>query len=313
MLSTLCSDVRVLKVITSSVPRDTNKELSDDLLEAMPVVSQLRESFFVLQLFKEQVFAMDEELERWLALGLAANRKECCVNKEKYSANYGVMDMPDWEFLLDVIHRTAMENLQAKHVHSSIDMRKYEQQLKTKLNALSDDQQRDIKEAFTLRTVWWQQFNKIRECPNKRQCVKFDQISDNLKRFFMERTDELDVETNEKRWTISFEEILTVYPNVEELHFINEYRFDNGVLLRLIRQIQRSHEANKLRKVVFLYFDYVECDDSGKPLNCEFCDRFMDPDDLSRKLMRDLTWTLKWKIKHGLCGDAGYKITVSNA
>ena len=117
-------------------------------------------------------------------------------------------------------------------------------------------------------------------------------------------------ETFERKWTISFKEIAHVYPNVEELHFINEHRFDDGVLQRLIRQIQRSHKANKLRKVIFLYFDYVEWDDSGKPLNCN---TFMDPDDLSRKLMMKLKWTLKWKIQHGPCGDAGYKITVSNA
>ena len=125
----------------------------------------------------------------------------------------------------------------------------------------------------------------------------------------MELTNERDLGTNERKWTISFREIVNVYPNLEEIHFMNHYRFDDGVLQRLIRQIQRK-KSNHLRKVVFLYFDYRESDQYGKPTNCR---AFMDPEQLTPKLKGKLKYDLNWEIKHGQCSSNGYKITVSKA
>ena len=173
------------------------------------------------------------------------------------------------------------------------------------LKDLTQTDQDDYKECRKLAVIWWSKFNEIREFPNERQCVKFDRISDILKRFFMEQTNERDIKTNKRKWTISFQEILNVYPNVKELHFMNEYRFDDGVLQRLTEQIQRKD--NPLRKVVFLYFGFMECDEKGKPMNYH---DFKDPDRLDSKLCGKLKNKLGWTLRHNVCGDAGYKITL---
>merc|ERR1712062_420598 len=192
-----------------------------------------------------------------LAMSLCVTRKECCIHKTKYAVKYEAIDCPDWDVYLKDLHFIAE--------HPDLDRSAHEDEMRKMTETLTENQIKDLKVSQELQAVWWHKFNEIRECPNERQCVKFDRISDILKRFFMERSNERDIKTGKRKWIISFEEILTVYPNVEELHFMNEYRFDDGVLQRLIKQIER--EDNTLRKVVFLYFDYTECGDgSGKPM-----------------------------------------------
>merc|ERR550525_2018717 len=165
---------------------------------------------------------------------------------------------------------------------------------------------RSANEIRHLENVWILKFREILECPNERQCVKFDSISPILKRFFMEYSKKKDIDTGERKWTISFEEILTVYPNVKELHFMNEYRFDDGVLQRLIEQIERK--GNPLRKVVFLYFDYKDSGDgSGKPIGSS---TFQDPGYLEAKLLNKLQGKLGWRMKAGSSDLTGYKITL---
>lgn len=293
------TDVRILQVITvASLMQDNLCVLGPDMFDTMPMVSMVREWFFLLQLFKEQMFSMDEQLELYLASALAVNRKECCENKKKYAGKYDdeiMIPESEWNLNLDEAHFEY-----ANHSEDGKDL--FKKRMDQELQKLTDDQRADWEECKNLAVIWWHKFEQIRKYPNERQCVKFDRISDILKRFFMEHTNERDIATNKRRWTISFEEILTVYPNVEELHFINEYRFDDGVLQRFMKQIKRKD--NTLRKVVFLYFDYAECDQSGKPMDN---DTFLDPERLDRKLKEQLAKKC-WRLRHQATGKSGYKI-----
>ena len=287
-----CPDVRIVKVITVDVS-----------LEDAPA-SLTRRWYFVLQLFSEQIFSMEPHLEIFLALALAHLRKECCANKEKYIEKYGKIEYEGWNaMLMDTHRRRHKKDKKSKHQRVGS-------------NTLFSPKSQS--ELIHLEDFWIRRWNQIRECPNERQCVKFDRISDILKRFFMDKTDEVDTETNERKWTISFKEITSIWPNVKELHFMNEYRFDNGVLQRLIDQIKppsNKRKDNTLRKVVFLYFDYLECDDgSGKPMES---DKFMNPEGLDEKLrdkLLKLGWKIEMKAMRPLAAgpSAGYKITVSS-
>ena len=283
------TDIRILKIITVA----TN-------LDSAPA-SLTREFFFVLQLFREQIFSMEQHLEIRLALALAWLRSECCVNKEKYIEKYGKIEYEGWDAMLEGTHRRRHKN-ERKSKHQRVGSNTF----------FSPKSQTEL---IHLEDVWVRRWDQIRECPNERQCVKFDRISDILRRFFMEKTDEVDTETNERKWTISFEEITSIWPNVKELHFMNEYRFDDEVLQRLIHQIERK-DKNTLQKVVFLYFDYTECDDgSGKPMES---DKFMNPEGLDKKLkdkILNLGWKMEMKATSQFSGAAvcGYKIIVKNA
>ena len=282
-------------------------EFGPEMLDAMPMVSLLRERFFALQLFKEQMFSMDKELSLNLAAALSVRRKECCENKGKYnySGKCAAIEFPDWELWLRNLHYKCATN----HMDSKFNRKEYEAAMRERKSRLSEHQQSALEEADKMDIVWWHKIQHFCQTPNERQCVKFDRISDVLKRYFLDQSEERDVRTGEKKWVISFEEITTVYPDVEEIHFMNQYRFDDVVLRRLIDQIQRKDRENTLRKVVFLYFEYKECDAAtGMPLDAATI--FKDPGDLDKESRADLE-ALGWNIKHCRIGRAGYKIILS--
>merc|ERR1712130_907710 len=104
--------------------------------------------------------------------------------------------------------------LEELHVKTCIKDKHERKTTMTKLNKQWNQTPRVMDEIRQLEKVWAFRFDEIRECPNERQCVKFDRISDILKRFFMEQTEEREIRTGNRKWIISFEEILTVYPNV---------------------------------------------------------------------------------------------------
>ena len=83
-----------------------------------------------------------------------------------------------------------------------------------------DDPQKYEKRAFKKKRVLcalWMKFNDFREHPNAKQRIKFDVISEHLKRFFMEKIDDKDVETGKNQWRVSFAQITLVYPNAQVL------------------------------------------------------------------------------------------------
>eukprot|EP01084_Bolivina_argentea_P320120 555385_1 len=151
--------------------------------------------------------------------------------------------------------------------------------------------------------------------PNKSQSITFDNISDILKRFFMEPSDVQAIATGQSKWIISFDEIITVYPNVKEIHFVNNYRFDEYVLGKLVDQIQRKDNVNKLKKVTFSYYDYeTKHDDFIYRQNMPPDSiKFKNPAHLEHSMLRNNILNVKpnkWKIVHKENGDVGYKITI---
>ena len=192
---------------------------------------------------------------------------------------------------------------------------------KAEWDDVSDD---DFERKMKVMKVLVKKFNQFRLAPNKRQCIKFDKISPYLKRFFMTESQDENVETGKPRWDISFEEISTVYPNAKELHFINNYRFNNAVLEGLIDHIRNGNRCmrkmgeteevcrNNIEKIVFLYYDYKDSQmdvKSGKPIHHLM---FQDPDKLNKKQLEQLK-NLGWIIKQHKNGKSGYKIRVYKA
>jgi len=178
-----------------------------------------------------------------------------------------------------------------------------------RLNEDADpDQLQAVNRWKKLTPVLWRKFTFFRKNLNRRQRLRFDEISPILKRFFMEQSNEYDREiaTTERKWTISFKAITTISPNVKELHFVNRYKFDDDVLRALISQIQEIN--NMVERVVFLYFD---CNGNGIPSEMETSICFRDPRNLNADLLNVLTVELQWTLEHrSIRSGGGYKITV---
>ena len=283
----------------------TTRKLSDEMFESFtemfqyaPVSSLMRETFFALHLFKEQIFSMSDHLERIISGFLKVNRGECCSDsiQKQYEDHYDSKWNPNTLCTLlcpAAGHPKGIEEWELRKANA-------------KTKSLSDNEQKeDIERAFKLAPILWNKFNEFRQHPNGRQCVKFDVISNNLRSFFMEPTDDFDINTkNEIFWRVSFAEICTVYPNIKEIHFTNQYRLDDGVLRNLLRQIQRKE--NTIQKVVFFYYDYKETDENAMPLNGKI---FQNPETLRQNLLNKLKEN-GWNMKHNKNGNTGYKIRI---
>merc|ERR1711879_887447 len=104
--------------------------------------------------------------------------------------------------------------------------------------------------------------------------VRFDRISLNLLRFFThDEGVQLHDDGNgikEIPRTISFQEIMLIYPTAKMITFVNRHLDDNGyntsrlnelVIRSLLYEIERKRKEDEpvkcpLRKVVFTYYDY---------------------------------------------------------
>lgn len=105
------------------------------------------------------------------------------------------------------------------------------------------------------------------------------------------------------QWIISWKKIIEVFENVQEIHFLNQYKFNDEVLTHLIEQI--NDKNNKLKKVSFIYYNYINSDENGKPTNSKI---FYDPDKLKKNNIQKLN-DKNWIIKHK-ASNTGYKIRV---
>ena len=107
-----------------------------------------------------------------------------------------------------------------------------------------------------------------------------------LKPYFLSDSGETTGE-NEKVYVVSFDKILNLFPNIQEIHFLNWYTFDDEALRKLIAAIGR--EECRLKQVKFLYFDF-KGPISAHPF-------FADPDSLRADLVDQLEES-NWEIKH---------------
>merc|ERR1712130_198380 len=146
-------------------------------------------------------------------------------------------------------------------------------------------------------SVLWKKFNEFRK---QQIVIKFDNISEILKTFFMEELNEKNIKTNENKWIISFDKIVFVYPNAKELIFLNEYEFDDRVSKRLRKQIEKKD--NKLIKISFSNFK----GDSFTEALSSYQSAVYGND----QKLADLPYCDGWKIKKGSVQNMEHKIIV---
>jgi len=234
--------MRILQISTKKLINEFKS--FENLLGKVPLSSWMRQEFTAIHLFQQQMYSMSENLELMLAQYLRVNRRECCDKnvRNKYSF-WKKNDYKAWNERMDHLCLYA-----AKH------RKQTKQEAKSwKSMQVNDVQRKDISRMMKLYPVLWKKFNHFRE---SQTVIRFDMISDNLKTYFMEPINVIDIKTNEKKMIVSFDEIIRVYPNAKELIFLNEYKFDSHILRRLINQIKKKD--NQLEKVSFSYFRFKE-------------------------------------------------------
>merc|ERR1711920_1181890 len=112
----------------------------------------------------------------------------------------------------------------------------------------------------------------------RRQILKLDCISENLKPYFMNRN-------NGDAWTVSFEKISRLFPKLKQIPFMNSYRFDDETLKRLVDWLQR--DECKLEQIKFMYYNYNGSLDEKS--------YFVDESRLNTELLSKLK-VLKWRL-----------------
>ena len=100
--------------------------------------------------------------------------------------------------------------------------------------------------------------------------------------------------------------IIAIFPNIKEIHFINDYKFDNEAFQSFLKQIEKKD--NKLKKIKFIYYEYDDNNDidDNKENESIVTKPFIKPKDLKQSLWDDLSkldWT--WRDSED---SVGYKI-----
>ena len=119
---------------------------------------------------------------------------------------------------------------------------------------------------------------------------------------------------NSECYVVSFKKVVKIFVNVQQIHFINCYKFDDIALQKLIGFLH-SNQKSKLKKIKFLYYDYPI---KPKPEHTALDKRhfyptnpkiFFDPDRLDGKLLKTLDG-MRWVIRHKNIGVTGYEIQI---
>eukprot|EP01083_Nonionella_stella_P091885 256969_1 len=293
---------RVLKVTTRRL--GPNVADLNQIWKFVPPSSIAREIFFAVHLFREQIFSMSEHLERILNQFLKVNRYECC--DPDVTDKYKDQNKDDWEIKTGCL-RDRLCKLCARHKDFVEDP---ENQLEPK----NDQQKKDFARLPRVLQVLWNKFQTFALEPNESQKIKFDKISQRLKRFFMAKIGDKDSD-----WRVSFEEIMKVYKNAKEIRFMNEYHLDQVVKDRLEKQLKKQERegfvkaedfdklegvtkkkkfeelqnTNTIEKISFLYYDCA-FDENGIP---KALDQKAFPHE-NIDLNNQDTWskTTQWKI-----------------
>eukprot|EP01084_Bolivina_argentea_P073037 132570_1 len=337
-------EVRTRKLIDSPMNSNDCHTNICNPLNGVPMSSIVREEFFALHLFKEQIFTMSEHLERILDRFLKTNRYECCgeFKTEEEKKELGLCDetLKEYKEHHDVNNDWSIDYICKKiccfrHCGGEKAWEEMDTWIKTKENNIQElkkqntdeakqkmkdleKQIQDLEKNRKVLPVVIKKFEEFQATPNNSQRIKFDKISDHLKRFFMtlgneEKNDETqndvdyDVNTGKPKWTISFERIIEVYPKARQIIFINEYELTEKVLNSLLNQIKKGNKdkINTIKKVEFLYYNYIESNDDGKPKNHP---KFKDADLLRQsktwKELEEKGWIMICKKN----GQTGYQI-----
>eukprot|EP01083_Nonionella_stella_P152390 488390_1 len=292
--------VRLLEVSTRKLVDDDDIGNLDRIIQKVPMSSLAREMFFAIHLFKEQILSMSEHLQRMLVQFLKVNRCEVCEEDDELIQKYKDQhkDHRDWK--LDGFCKQLCD-----FAHGNKDPSAFVLPIE-----VNDNQKNDAKKLTRLSPILWEKFVEF-QCDIRR--AKFDMISEGLKRFFMERSEtEWDSHKEDvRKWVISFEQIVKVYPNVHELIFINEYDLNNEVLMRLIKHIENKENKSKISKISFLYYDDTKDPEKDKANPGYWDDKFKD-DKYQQSKVKLEKLEEPWVIKRHKTGQSGYKIRIYN-
>eukprot|EP01083_Nonionella_stella_P142043 438682_1 len=143
---------------------------------------------------------MDVHSEYWLCSFLYV---QCNYDEEKDNRDNGRIQ-----------RTTFMKKLEKEFVHEQRDK-----------EAMTKEQE----QYHRILGIAWRKFEEFRFCPSEEQLIKIDQISENLKPYFMDYIG-ADIHKRDK-YMISFDKICRIFVNVREIHFINAYTFNDFNLL----------------------------------------------------------------------------------
>eukprot|EP01083_Nonionella_stella_P146257 459785_1 len=265
---------RVLKVTTRRL--GPNVADLNQIWKFVPPSSIAREMFFAIHLFREQIFSMSEHLERILNQFLKVNRYELCDKDVIMMKKYKAQNKDDWGSKSEGCLPSKICSLGARH-------RKF-----VAVHEPENDQDaKDFARIKRIIQILWNKFQAFALEPNEGQRIKFDTISQRLKRFFMAKISDKDSE-----WRVSFKEIMKVFKNAKEIRFMNEYHLDQVVKDRLEKQLKKPvpkrdgivtaeefdqlegdakkkkfeelQNTNTIEKISFLYYD-CDFDKDGIP------------------------------------------------
>ena len=267
--------LRINKIYTDSNTIELNIQ--------MPVDSELRFAFFSIHLFANEIFSMNHELEiyleGYLKTYLFVYKKNIDINTYH---NIHKIENKFQKYLQEIIYWATDKNNRfnkfsvPKGNHKGLEL---------------DDHIRKGRVHYILA----KQFKEFCIEPNLKQIVKIDSVSQGLKKYFF------DFDNKNEKYIVSFIKIINLFPNIEEIHFLNWYMFDDIALEKLLLQIE--NKENALKRIKFLYYDYND------PLeNCYF---FNHPNNLNDNLIKKLQ-IKGWKInyKQETNGKNGYSIKI---
>ena len=303
--------VRILNVETLGARLDI-KELTAS--------QTMKHELFALQLFKQQIFAMDHQTACVLRLYLTVSLTQNCGSTQ---SDHDVMQQDvalNVSDSLETAPKCKVENvveneleLQLENATNGIHSEHYwkdrldsirrfganrKNHKMSKIDNFGDSVTGEVAEQRVCQRLWamhWLKFEEFRKCPNQRQRVRFDVICDELKPFFMDND-------GDGVWALSFERILRVYPNLKEAHFVNEYKVNDNVLSQLA-ELQTS----TLEKVVFLCFRSGPGSNTGNQGLSESSSVMAA--DLEKESLRNLEES-GWTLKMGSVSGNGLKITL---
>ena len=250
---------RVVTVLTRPLKKSWTSFAQIDADSDSASASKARAIFFAVHLFRHCVFAMSLHSEYWLCAFLFVH-------------GGFAEDRPN------LIRNTKFAR-RLQRVRNGEEMRG-DTDDQRRLNAL-------------LRLLNWK-FDNFRRFPNRRQILRIGAMSEGLRPYFMDfaRVDIL----KRRQFRVSLAKILQIYPNLREVHFENEYRFDDAAL-----QEMTATDLRSLERIKFLY------------INANFAANawhFVHPNALKAELLQRLD-AKRWRMSHGAFQGKGYRIVLT--
>ena len=276
-------------------------------------------------------------LQAGTSMKMFKEKEECLSSKITPPAQIKVLQKikDDIKFMNEEVERMKIKNQRNLALQSKEERRRIETEMYM-----------DRRKKYMLLRVMEMLVNKFNDIRREQTRIRFDRISHQLLRFFTHDQDVPEIKQDEKGAekkdedgddipkaiprTISFREIMRVYPNAETITFVNRHLDGDGhntsclnglVIKSLLHEMKREREKDEtpkkcpLRKVVFTYYDYegdifeenekLWTGDANKEKGFFVEDIVNNKDNEQRKLLEEAGWRLK---NHKI--GSGYKVRI---